>query len=96
MKILDRERLHDFCRKHADARNWIENWLAEVEAAHWRSPHDVRGHYASASFAGGGLVIFNVKGNAYRLETLIAYGARTVSIEWIGTHAQYDARNKRR
>ena len=96
MRILDRGRLQDFCGKHADARNWIENWLADVAAAEWRTPQDIRNRYASASFLPGGLVVFNVKGNAYRLEALVAYRTRTVAIEWVGTHAEYDARNRRR
>jgi mRNA interferase HigB len=96
MKILGRDRLESFYRKHADARPWIDNWLADVESAAWDSPHDIRQRYASASFLGSGLVIFNVKGNAYRLEAAIAYRTGVVSIEWIGTHSQYDERNRRR
>lgn len=96
MKILDRERLERFCRRHGDARNWIEIWLAEVEAAQWRTPHDIRNRFASASFLGDGLVIFNVKGNAYRLEVSVAFRTRSVAVEWIGTHAEYDERNRRR
>jgi len=96
MKVLGRERLELFCRRHADARRWIDGWLADVESAAWTSPHDIRQRYVTASFLGGGLVIFNVKGNAYRLETIVAYRTGVVSVEWIGTHAQYDERNRRR
>jgi mRNA interferase HigB len=96
MKVLDRERLERFCRRHADARRWIENWLADVEGAAWVRPHDVRERYPSASFLPEGLVIFNVKGNAYRLEVTVAYRTGVVVIDWIGTHREYDERNKRR
>ena len=96
MKVLGRDRLELFCRRHADARRWIDNWLADVESAAWTSPRDVRQRYATASFLGGGLVIFNVRGNAYRLEAGVAYRTGVVSVEWIGTHADYDERNKRR
>lgn len=96
MKILDRERLERFCQRHADARPWIENWLADVESAAWASPHDIRKRYAAASFLPGGLVIFNLKGNAYRLEVSVAYRMGVVAVNWAGTHAEYDERNKRR
>jgi mRNA interferase HigB len=86
MRIAGRERLEQFCRKHADARTWIEHWLADVETAVW----------ASASFLPDGVVIFNVKGNAYRLEVAVAYRTATVSIRWAGTHREYDQRNRRR
>ena len=96
MKVLDRERLERFCRKHSDARGWIENWLGDVESAVWTTPPDIRRRYASASFLPQGVVIFNVKGNAYRLEVTVAYRTGVVVIEWIGTHREYDERNKRR
>jgi len=96
MKVLDRERLERFCRKHTDARGWIENWLADVESAAWTTPRDIRRRYASASFLPEGVVIFNVKGNAYRLEVTVAYRTGVVVIDWIGTHREHDERNKRR
>ena len=96
MKIFDRERLDRFAKKHADARKWMENWLSAVESARWLAPHDIRRGYASASFIGEGVVIFNVKGNACRLEVSVAYRTGTVAIEWLGTHADHDERNRRR
>ena len=96
MRVTGRKRLDDFCRKHADARAWIENWVADVESVAWRTPQDIRNRYASASFLPAGVVIFNVKGNAYRLEASVAYGAGLISVRWIGTHRAYDERNKRR
>jgi len=96
MRIAGRERLEQFCRKHADARTWIEHWLADVETAVWATPQDLRNRYASASFLPEGVVIFNVKGNAYRLEVAVAYRAATVSIRWAGTHREYDQRNRSR
>ena len=96
MKVLDRERLERFCRRRTDARGWIENWLADVEGAAWTSPQDIRRRHASASSLPEGVVIFNVKGNAYRLEVTVAYRTRVVVIEGIGTHREYDERNKRR
>lgn len=96
MKVLDLERLDRFCRKHADAREWIGNWLADVESAAWAGPSDIRLRYASVSFLAENVVIFNVKGNAYRLEVSVAYRAGVVMIEWIGPHGEYDRRNRNR
>ena len=96
MRIVGRIILESFCRRHGDARGWIENWLADVGSATWKSPSDLKDCYATASFLTGNVVIFNVKGNSYRLETTIAYQVGIVSVSWIGTHAAYDARNRRR
>ena len=96
MKLVGRNKLDAFCVKHADARKWVENWLADVAAAAWSNPQDIKDRYVSASFLAGNLVIFNVRGNDYRLEVTIAYKTAVVVVVWIGTHAEYDARNRSR
>jgi mRNA interferase HigB len=96
MKIVGRERLAAFCDKHADVRQWTEHWLSEVEAARWATSQDIRARYASASFLAGNVVIFNVKGNRYRLELRVAYATAVVVVIWIGTHADYEGRNRER
>ena len=92
MRIAGREKLDDFVRAHADVRAWIENWIADSEKAQWRTSRDIKNSYASASFLAGNVVIFNVKGNHYRLEVLVAYNTGVVVIRWAGTHAQYTKR----
>ena len=96
MKIVGRRLLHTFGEKHSDARNWIRGWLAEAELSTWTSPQHIKKRYASASFLANNLVIFNVKGNHYRLEVRVAYETEVILIRWIGTHAEYDRRNLRR
>ena len=96
MRIVGRDKLHEFAGAHADARSWIENWLADTQAAKWEDAHDIKDRYASASFLRPNIVIFNVKGNSYRLEVNVAFKTGTVVIVWIGTHAEYDQRNKKR
>lgn len=90
MRILGRDKLADFVAAHAEVRPWIENWIGTVEQTQWKTSQDVKNMYASASFLAGNVVIFNVKGNHYRMETLIAYNTATVIVRWIGTHAEYD------
>jgi len=96
MKVTGRERLHDFCKKHADARQWVEIWLQEASAATWRTPQQIRDRYASASFLADNVVVLNVRGNHYRLEFTVAYKVGVVTINWIGTHREYDERNRNR
>lgn len=96
MKVVGRNVLDGFCAKHTDARRWIENWLSYTEEAKWTKPQDIKDRYSSASFLAGNTVIFNVKGNEYRLEVTCAYQASVVVVKWIGTHAEYDERNRKR
>ncbi len=62
-----------------------------MERANWRAPEDVKRRYASASFLEGDRVVFNVKGNKYRIVVAIRYEFHAVYIRFIGTHAEYDA-----
>jgi mRNA interferase HigB len=90
MKAVGRKRIDEFCQRHADVRSQLASWLAEAEEAEWYSPMDVKERYPSASFLGGGQVVFNIKGNKYRLDTKISYKNQVVLIRRIGTHAEYD------
>ena len=92
MRIVGRDELDELSRAHADARPWIANWIADAEAAQWQRPQDIKGSYASASFLPDNLVIFDVKGNRYRLEVQVAYKTGIVVVRWAGTHAEYTKR----
>lgn len=86
-------RLQEFCGKHPPARSWVKSWVAEAKGATWVSSHDVKQRYPTASFLAGNLVIFNVKGNDYRMATQIAYQMKIVVVKWIGTHDAYSKVN---
>ena len=92
MRIAGRDKLDEFSGVHADARSWINTWIADVETAGWKTPQDIKTNYASASFLANNIVIFNVKGNRYRLEVRIAYNTGIVVVRWAGTHAEYTKR----
>jgi mRNA interferase HigB len=89
MRVIGTDKLFDFSGKHPPARAWIRAWIAEVRSAEWITSRDIRARYPSASILMGNLVIFNVKGNDYRMVTHVAYKTRVVLIKWIGTHSAY-------
>ena len=76
--------------KHADARKPLQAWVADVEAAKWQRPQDVRDRYASVDFIRDGLAVFDIKGNDYRLAAQIGFNRGTVSVLKVGTHAEYN------
>jgi len=92
MRLVGRDQLDEFAKAHADARAWSENWIADVETARWCTPQDIKNSYASASFLANRVVIFNVRGNRYRLEVQVAYNTGVVVVKWAGTHADYTKR----
>jgi mRNA interferase HigB len=92
MRLLGKPTLNDFAGAHADIRSTLEAWICEVEAAQWRGPADIKARYPSASFLSDNRVIFNIKGNNYRIETKVSYEVNVVLVTWIGTHAEYSKR----
>ncbi|WP_421575300.1 type II toxin-antitoxin system HigB family toxin [Stenotrophomonas maltophilia] len=91
MRILAKPVLERFWVKHPAAEQSLKAWYDEAKNAEWRTPQDIRNHYATASFVANNRVVFNIKGNDYRLVVAIAYQYQAVYIKFIGTHAQYDA-----
>lgn len=89
MKVTGRDKLVEFISKHTDAKKWLSAWLYEVEDADWKSPECIKAIYSSASFLKDNVVIFNVKGNTYRMKCTVAYNTKVVAVNWIGTHAEY-------
>lgn len=90
MKIVAVGTLRSFWTVHAAAEQPLKSWFDEAKQARWRTPQDIRRHYASASFVGRNRVVFNIKGNQYRLVTAIAFNVGVVYIKFVGTRAQYD------
>jgi mRNA interferase HigB len=69
----------------------LDSWFHEVSRAKWRNSSDVKTSYAQASIVGADRVVFNIKGNSYRLVTAVDYSRGIVFIKWLGTHRDYDA-----
>ena len=91
MRVIAVKTLRDFCVKHPQAKQSLLSWHDEACKANWQQPTDIKRHFASASFVGHNRVVFNIKGNDFRLIVAIAYKMGIVYIKFIGTHAQYDA-----
>ena len=93
MRVIAKRRLREFWERHPAAKDPLLAWLREVEREDWDTPAAVKAKYRSASIVGGDRVVFNVKGNAFRLVVRINYACRVVYVRFIGTHAEYDAVN---
>ena len=93
MRLAGRPVLEAFVLRHAEARPWISAWLEEIEASSWDTSHELKDRYPSASILADRIVIFNVKGNKFRLETRVSYQNKIVQVIWAGTHAEYSKRS---
>jgi len=90
MRIISRRTLRSFWEKHPDSRLQLETWYHDVHQADWNSPSDIKTTYQSASFLANNRVVFNIKGNRYRLVVVIVYQHGVVYIRFVGTHEEYD------
>jgi mRNA interferase HigB len=94
MRVTGRDKLTRFMSKHPQARSPLAAWLKEAEFTQWRHWADLKARYPTAdlidSRGAGHRVVFNIKGNDYRLDALIFFSQGTVAIQRIGTHAQYN------
>jgi mRNA interferase HigB len=90
MTLVGQDKIDAFVKRNAQARKSMQAWVTEVKHAHWKTPQDIKNRYRSADFLKNNRVIFDIKGNSYRLLVKVAYHTGVVFVEWIGTHGEYD------
>lgn len=90
MRVVAVKTLREFWARYRDAEEPLKAWYAEVTVSQWRTPQDVRSRFRSADVLGGNRIVFNIKGNQYRLVVKIHYNTGVVYIRFIGTHTEYD------
>jgi mRNA interferase HigB len=93
MRIIAKGTLRDFWERFPDAEVWVLAWYREVEKEDWDTPAKVKAKYGNASIVGDNRVVFNIKGNDYRLVVKLNYTYRVVYVRFVGSHAEYDKIN---
>ncbi len=90
MRIISRRILREFWEKHPDSTVALQTWFHDVELANWGSPADIKAVYKNASIVANNRVVFNIKGNRYRLVVVVIYQHGVIYIRFVGTHEEYD------
>lgn len=90
MRIISRRRLVEFWEVHPDAEQPLRAWYTEAKKASWDSPAEIKAVYRSVSILSNNRVVFNIKGNTYRLIVVVEYTQGKMFIGFVGTHAEYD------
>jgi len=90
LRVIAKKILRDFWEKHPDCEQQLKSWYQETSKADWTNPKRIKTDYLSASFLADNRVVFNIKGNHYRLIVKINYDYQMVWIRFIGTNAEYD------
>ncbi|MVN23178.1 type II toxin-antitoxin system HigB family toxin [Mucilaginibacter arboris] len=90
MRVIAKKTLRDFWEIHPDCVHQLKSWYQEANTNNWNNPAEIKMKYPSASFLADNRVVFNIKGNSYRLIVKINYDYQMLWIRFIGTHAEYD------
>ena len=89
-RIFAKSTLREFWEIHPDAEQYLKTWFDTAMNSRWKSPNEVKKTYANASILKEGRIVFNIKGNAYRLVTKINFEKQWIFIRFIGTHNEYN------
>ena len=90
LEIIPKKILRDFWDVYPDCEQQLKSWYNEAEDASWKNPNEIKREYPSASILEDNRVVFNIKGNTYRLIIKINFHYQMIWIRFIGTHAQYN------
>ena len=90
MRVIAKSTLREFWGKHADCEQQLKAWYQETEKANWKSFNELKKEYPSASFLKDNRVVFNIKGNTYRLIVKFNLDCQICWIRFFGTHAEYE------
>jgi len=91
MRVIAISTLRAFWELHPDAEQPLKAWYEEATNASWTQPAEIKAQYRSASVLKNRRVVFNIKGNDYRLIVALAYKLQIVYVKFVGTHEEYDA-----
>ena len=93
MRVIAKRTLREFWIKHADTEQHLTSWYRETEKAEWKSINELKTEYPNASILKDNRIVFNIKGNNYRLIVKFNFEFKICWIRFIGTHAEYDKIN---
>ena len=95
MRIIALKTLKEFWEqpKYSDSEGALKSWYHEIKKANWKNPNELKNQFSNASVIGSGLIVFNIKGNKYRLVVSVDFNFKIIFIKFIGTHKEYDKLN---
>jgi mRNA interferase HigB len=96
VRVIAKKILREFWEVHTDCEEQLKSWYQEASNATWLDTNQIKLEYPSASILQGNRIVFNIKGNHYRLIVKINYDYQMIWIRFIGTHAQYDKINAKK
>jgi mRNA interferase HigB len=89
-RIFSKRTLREYWEKYPDSEQYLKTWYDTAMNSDWRTPNDVQKTYANVSILKNSRIVFNIKGNSFRLVTKFNFEKQWIFIRFIGTHKEYD------
>ena len=89
-RVFSKSTLRDYWEKHPDCEPYLKTWYETVMNSKWKSPNEVKGTFVQASVLKNNRIVFNIKGNSYRLVAKFNFEKQWIFIRFIGTHSEYN------
>ena len=89
-RIFSKRTLREYWEKYPDSEQYLKTWYDTAMNSDWRTPNDVQKTYANVSILKNSRIVFNIKGNSYRLVTKFNFEKQWIFIRFIGTHKEYN------
>jgi mRNA interferase HigB len=89
-RIFAKSTLREYWEKHPDSEQYLKTWYDTAMSSDWRTPIDIKQTYVNASILKDSRIVFNIKGNSYRLVVKFNFEKQWIFIRFIGTHIEYD------
>ncbi|MCB9244797.1 MAG: type II toxin-antitoxin system HigB family toxin [Flavobacteriales bacterium] len=93
MRVIAKRTLREFWAKHADCEQQLTAWYRETEKSEFKNLNELKMAYPSAGILADGRIVFNIKGNKYRLIVKFNFDFQICWIRFVGTHEEYDKIN---
>jgi mRNA interferase HigB len=89
-RIFAKGTLREYWKKNPDSEQYLKTWHDTALSSDWKTPNDVKQTYINASILKDSRIVFNIKGNSYRLVAKFNFEKRWIFIRFIGTHTEYN------
>jgi len=89
-RIISKKILRDFWERYPDSEQYIKTWYEIIKNSNWKRPDEIKKTYANASILKNNRVVFNIKGNSYRLIVKFNFERQWAFIRFVGTHKEYN------
>ena len=93
MVVIQKSRISDFIKEHPTAADSLNRWFSICKNCSWSNHADLKATFITADYIGADRYVFNIKGNDFRLVSMIHFNKRTIYIRFIGTHEIYNSIN---